>query len=270
MWFVRLALLLWLSACVAPAVQDGNVARLVFLDVRQGDATLVMSPEGKVALVDAGPGPEIVAQLRRLGVDTIDVAVASHADADHIGGMAAVIRAFPVRYYMDNGVPHTTATYRELMRTLRDSDITYLEATARTIGLGSVSLRVLPPPAEGDTQNNRSVGLVIEFGEFRAILTGDSEVEELNHFLALGVPAVTVLKAAHHGSRDAVSPAWLAATKPGVVVISSGLNNPYGHPDPWALRYYRAVASEVYRTDLNGEVEVTAAPDGRYEIRYAY
>ena len=79
------------------------------------------------------------------------------------------------------------------------------------------------------------------------ILTGDSEVPELNYFMELGVPDVTVLKAAHHGSRDAVSPLWLQTTSPEVVVISCGLNNQYGHPDDWALRYYGAVASETYR-----------------------
>jgi competence protein ComEC len=88
--------------------------------------------------------------------------------------------------------------------------------------------------------------------EFRALLTG--------------VPDVTVLKAAHHGSRNGVSPAWLAATKPEVVVISCGLNNQYGHPHPWALRYYGAVASEIYRTDWDGEVRVRGHHDGSYEV----
>jgi hypothetical protein len=171
----------------------------------------------------------------------------------------------PVRYYMDSGVPHTTSTYVNLMRTLQASDIVYLEATARTIGLGSVELTVLPPPPPGDL-NNTSVGIVVRYGEFRALLTGDSEIGELNYFLERGVPDVTVLKAAHHGSRDGVSPAWLSATRPEVVVISCGLDNPYGHPHPWALRYYQTVAEHVYRTDLDGEVRVLGRRDGQYEV----
>jgi competence protein ComEC len=77
---------------------------------------------------------------------------------------------------------------------------------------------------------------------------------------------VTVLKAAHHGSRDAVSPAWLSATKPDVVVISCGRENQYGYPNSWALRYYETVASEVYRTDLDGDVMIRVLPDGSFDV----
>lgn len=261
-------LLLW--TCSASGGGPRDSVELIFLDVGQGDAVVIRAPEGKVALVDAGPDADIVALLQQHGIDTIDLAVSSHPHTDHIGGMAAVLASMPVRYYMDNGVPHTTATYLGLIRTLRDSDVIYLEATQRTIELGSVKLKVLPPPSEPtDNLNNQSVGLVVEFGEFRALLTGDSEVAELNHFLALGVPNVTVLKAAHHGSRNGVTPAWLSATKPVVVVISCGAGNQYGHPHPWALRYYQAVAKEIYRTDLDGEVTIGGFGDGRYVVATA-
>jgi competence protein ComEC len=254
-----------LAACAARDLPQADKAEIVFLDVGQGDAILIRSPEGKTALVDAGPG-DILGALRRHGVDSIDIAIATHPHADHIGGMAAVIRNLPVRYYMDNGVPHTTAAYRRLMEALRASDVTYLEPTRRRISLGGVTLEVLPPPTAARTQNNRSVGLLVEYGEFRALLTGDSEVEELNYFLSLDVPDVTLLKAAHHGARDGVTPAWLNATRPEIVVISSGRGNPYGHPHPWALRYYRAVAKEVYRTDEDGEIVITLWPDGKYVV----
>ncbi len=257
----------WPGAAAQPAPQDTPALELIFLSVGQGDGVVIRSPEGRVVLVDAGPASGIVRVLREREIDSIDLAISTHPHADHIGGMDEVIRQLPVRYYMDNGVPHTTSIYRNLLRTVERSEVTYLAPVARRIGLGSLSLQVLPPP-DGDTLalNNRSVGVVAEFGEFRALLTGDSEIEELHHFLRLGVPPVTVLKAAHHGSRDAVSPAWLSATKPAVVVISCGPDNPYGHPHPWALRYYQAVASEVYRTDRHGEVTVRGHRDGTYAV----
>ena len=272
-----IVLLAGLLCCVLPIsgacdpsalrLEQREVLELIFLDVGQGDAIVIRSPEGKVALVDAGPSAEIVGLLYSHGIDSIDIAIASHPHADHIGGMAGVIRSIPVRYYMDNGVPHTTATYQQLLRILRRSSITYLEATQRTIQLGSVDLHVLPLPSGGDwSLNDQSIGLVVQFGEFTALLTGDSEVGELNHFLSHGVADVKVLKAAHHGSRDGVIPAWLSATKPKVVVISVGADNPYRHPDAWALRYYEAAASEVYRTDRDGEVKVIAAADGGYAV----
>ncbi|KPK57033.1 MAG: hypothetical protein AMS21_12005 [Gemmatimonas sp. SG8_38_2] len=254
------------SAGAQQRASDGDVAEIIFLDVGQGDAAIVRSPEGKVALVDSGRDAGILESLRRHGIDSIDIAIASHPHADHIGGMEAVIRSLPVRYYMDNGVPHATATYRGLLRTLQQSDVTYLQATSRTINLGSVKLTVLPPLGGTDNLNNGSIGLRVTYGDFSALLTGDSEIDELNHFMSQGVSQVTVLKAAHHGSRDAVSPAWLYATKPDVVVISCGRENPYGYPNPWALRYYETVASKVYRTDLDGDVTIAAAFDGSVDV----
>ncbi len=145
------------TSCAASADQNSSALELIFLDVGQGDAAIIRSPEGKVALVDAGRGVDVLALLRKHGITSIDIAIASHAHADHIGGMESVIRTIPVRYYMDNGLPHTTSTYINLMRVLNASDITYLEATARTISLGSVTLRVLPPPGWQD-HNNNSLG----------------------------------------------------------------------------------------------------------------
>ena len=242
--------------------QDSTRAELIFLDVGQGDAIVVRSPEGKTALIDAGRG-SIAHLLAALGIDTIDLAIASHPHADHIGGMEQVLRTFPVRYYLDNGATHTTATYRALMARLERTDVVYLEATARTITLGSVTLRILPPPPRGD-HNNRSVGVLVEFGDFKAILTGDSEWAELEHFLGLGVPDVTVLKAAHHGSYNGVNPAWLDATRPEIVVISVGRNS-YGHPHANALGLYLAAAT-VYRTDIHGTVTIRAAADGTVDV----
>ena len=257
---------LWLIIALGPSpalAQDSARATVVFLDVGQGDAIVVRSPEGRTVLIDAGPG-NIVAQLRTLGLDTIDLAMASHPHADHIGGMEQVLRSFPVKYYLDNGAPHTTTTYRSLMRRVERSNVTYLQAMARTITLGSVTLRILLPPATGDL-NDRSVGVVVGFGEFNAILTGDSEWAELEHFMELGLPDVTVLKAAHHGSANGVTSAWLAATRPEVVVISAGAGNTYGHPHPQALSLYLAAAT-VYRTDVHGTITILAARDGTFEV----
>ena len=258
-----LGLLLGLAPTPA-AAQDAPLT-LHFLDVGQGDAIVIRSPEGRTALVDAGPSA-ITHRLYALGVDTIDFALATHAHLDHIGGMAEVLSRFPVRRYMDNGMPHGTAAYLRLMETAARSGVRYLDAADRTFRLGAATLRILPPPPGAATQNVASVGLLVEHGAFRALLTGDAEWETIQHWLAAGVPAVTLLKAAHHGARNGVTPAWLVATSPRVVVISVGANNPFGHPDPWALRYYATAGRDIYRTDLHGTVTVSGYPDGRYEV----
>ena len=166
---------------------------LLSLNVGQGDATLITTPEGRHVLVDGGPQPYAVANtLRRLGIDTIDIIIASHNHADHISGLSAVFDAFPVRAYIENGVPHPTATYRHLLeRVEREPGLRVLAATERRIMLGSVTLRILPPAKVDDSQNNNSVGVLVEYGRFRALFTGDSETAELHKWLRDGrVPQV--------------------------------------------------------------------------------
>lgn len=256
-----------LHAADLSAQDTARPLTVTFFDVGQGDAVLVRAPEGQSMLVDTGWGgvPDL---LRRSGVTQLDLLVSSHPHADHIGGTLQVLNAVPVRFYMDNGQPHTTATYRRLMSELeRRPDITYLAAEPRTITLGSANIEVLPLPALGTVDhNNRSVGLVITFGDFSVFLSGDSERRELDHFVALGVvPDVTVLKAPHHGSDNGFTMDFLQRARPEVVVISVGPNS-YGHPRASALAAYASIATSVYRTDENGEVTVSGYRDGSYEI----
>lgn len=264
--WVALAILTTMPVAAQPTPVD-----IVFLDVGQGDAIVVRAPEGQTALIDAGPGLDIGPQLAELGVGRLDLVVASHPHADHIGGMRQVLESMPVRYYMDNAQPHTTATYLSVLRTLQGrTDIIYLEATARTITLGSVRIHVLPLPARPSSNpNDHSVGLVVEHGDFRAFLSGDSERPELLHWLqARAVPDVALLKAPHHGSDDAVSEPFLAAARPDVVVISVGSGNQFGHPSLAALATYPQYGADVYRTDLHGQVHVRGFEDGSYEVSH--
>lgn len=266
---------LWVAAACAaqsgPATERGSsdtpAVEITFLDVGQGDAVLIRAPTGQTALVDAG-GDGPMRALARRGVTGIDLLVATHPHADHIGGMVDVLSALPVRFYMDNGQPHTTVTYRNLLATLeRRADVTYLAAEPRTVSLGNVTLEVLPLPALDVAHNNRSIALVLRFGAFVAFLSGDSEIEELEWLLARdAVPDVALLKAAHHGSGDAVNAAFLERARPEVVVISVGDANAYGHPHADALARYEAHAQSIYRTDRDGDVIVRGYEDGRYDV----
>jgi len=239
---------------------------LRFLDVGQADAILVRE-SGKTALIDAGSGAGILTQLRALGIDTIDILVASHNHSDHIGGMTSVLGGTVVRFYLDNGVPHTTATYQRTIQAVTASGAQYLRPTSRTITLGNARLRVLAPPPNIDDQNNSSVGILIQYGEFRAVLTGDSEQFELQYWLEHdSIPHVTVVKAAHHGSANGVSAEWIDATHPQVVVISVGTGNSYGHPSSQVVEAWESVGATVYRTDQDGAVIIQAKRDGSYVV----
>jgi beta-lactamase superfamily II metal-dependent hydrolase len=203
-------------------------------------------------------------QLRALGIDTVDLLVATHNHADHIGGMTALLSGTIVPYYLDNGVPHTTATYQRTIEAVAASGAQYLRPTRRTITLGAAQLRVLPPPPSRN-QNNSSVGLLVEFGEFRALLTGDSELYELRYWLKNeSIPRVNVVKVAHHGSWNGTNAEWVQATRPELAVISVGARNSYGHPSPRVIQQWQSVGARVHRTDLEGMISVFANMDGTF------
>jgi competence protein ComEC len=252
------------------AADSAPPLELRFLEVGQGDAVLFRSA-GRVALVDAGPSDRVAERLRALGVDTVHLFVASHNHSDHIGGADAVLKAFRVRNYLDNGHPATTAIQKRVLGLVEEEGATYLEASPRTITLGDAKVRIVPAPPEvgGDEQNNRSVVVLLERGAFHALLSGDSEEEEIEGLLASpgALPDVDVLKAAHHGSRNGVTEPWLARLRPEVVVISAGEGNSYGHPHREALARYCTGGRRVFRTDLHGEVVVTVDVRGRYTVR---
>lgn len=268
-----LVALLCVAACPrgthALAQAPDSALRILQLDVGQGDAAIVITPENRTLLIDAGRSQEAVANaLRALGIDTLHLVVASHAHADHIGGMPAVFATVPVLAYMDNGIPHNTSIYRRTMTAVERTGTAYLAATSRTISLGSLTLRVLSPPFRGD-QNNGSVGLLLEFGEFRALYTGDSERFGLDAWLRRdSVPAVTLVKVAHHGARNGTSPRWVAATRPRVALISVGPNS-YGHPAAEVEWRWSTAGARVYRTDRQGTIEILATGDARVVVRTA-
>ncbi len=254
----------------SPVLAADSVLRITFLDVGQGDAVLLQAPDGRAALIDSGRG-RIVHLLREFGVHELDLLIATHPHADHIGGMVEVLDSLPVRFYMDNGQPHTTATYGRLLAALdARPEITYLEATPRTLTLGEVEIEVLPLlPRFGTGFDDRSVAVVVRYGDFTAFLSGDSEVRQLTYLVGRdAVPRTTLLKAPHHGSDNGFTWEFLDAAAPQVVVVSVGGNNSYGHPGPAALRAFEAVGATVFRTDLHGHVSVSGRENGEYEVAH--
>ena len=264
-----LLLVAWSSASAQRAERDSLLV-ITHFDVGQGDATLIVTPERRRILIDAGPlGSGVAQRLRRAGIDTLDLVIASHNHSDHIGGMPAVFAALVVLNYMDNGIPHTTSTYRQTLAAVSaERGLRYLQATDRVVQVGSANVRILPPAAIDRLQNNNSVGALVTFGQFSALYTGDSEADEIARWERAGrIPRVTLVKAAHHGSWNGATAKLFQETAPKVVVISVGSANTYGHPSPAILQRWTATRARVYRTDVNGAIEVRASRSGSVEVR---
>lgn len=254
----------------ANATTATGVLQVDVLDVGQGDAILLRTPGAKAVLIDAGTGQvgeAALPLLQEIGVNTLDLVVATHPHADHIGGMDEVLGSIPARLLIDNGLPHSTDTYDKLMKLVETKGIKYKSAKAGQIYRldGGVKLEVLNPTGDPITGtrsdlNANSVVVRATHGKNCFLFTGDAEAETEERLLANKVQPCDVLKAAHHGSRYASSTEFLAAVKPQAVLISLGAGNEYGHPDPEAVARYEATKASIFRTDQDGNLH--AESDG--------
>lgn len=253
-----------------PNPTDPNAkVTLHFIDVGQGDAVLIQGTGGQTVLYDGGRADDdTLPYLQALGITKLDVVIASHPDADHIGGLDAVIEFYQPQFFMDNGVVATTNTYQDLLEAVQAAGSQLLEPTRRTISLGDATLEIIPPPnVESFSRNDNSIGVVVDFGAFEAALTGDAEEEEFDWWLENTpeyLKQVEVYKSSHHGSKNGDTLESILTWQPETVVISVGASNPYGHPSPEALALYTSVDAVICRTDLNGSVVVTGSKDGSY------
>lgn len=266
-----------------PFVTQGRL-QIYALDVGQGDSALIITPEGKSVLIDAGPpqaGDEVVAALRKRDIQSLDLAVATHPHADHIGGMRPVIENFEVKKFLDSGQVYASKEYERMLRAINEKRIKFIEAKkGMKFGLDSgVELEVLNPQGDdqwitevrrgGSVENANSVVLRLSYGNFSMLFTGDAETETEDLMMRSAAPLrAQVLKVGHHGSRYATSARFLEAVTPEAAVISCEAGNRYGHPAQQTLDRLQRAGVKIYRTDLNGEIAIVT--DGNtFEIHAA-
>lgn len=273
----------WIVAacCVVRPVDSRGTARglrLTAIDVGQGEALLLETPEGGRLLIDAGGsalgafdvGDRVVGPaLRRLGLNSLDAIALTHPDVDHAGGAASIVRDFdPEEIWLPRGA----ARWREreavenLLRAARRSG-----ARVRMLGKDDsidwkgTRIRVLHPPgagAPGPTGGNEdSLVLLVEGGGRSVLLAGDAG-RATETSLGDAVPLVDLLKVGHHGSRSATSNSFLRRAGPKVAIISCGRENPFGHPHPDVLDRLAASGARVCRTDRHGAITIELDPEG--------
>ncbi|MCI8485144.1 MAG: MBL fold metallo-hydrolase [Lachnospiraceae bacterium] len=248
-------------------VFEGETLEVHFIDVGQGDATLIR--QGKHAmLIDGGDndqGTTIQSYLQYQGIEKLDYVIGTHPDSDHVGGLDVVMYKFSWDQVILPDLEKDTKTYQDVLKVIRDKGkkITY-PVVGDTYMLGSAEFTVTAPVEKdyGDNWNDYSVGILLEFGENRFLFTGDAEEDAEQDMLEEGIElSADVWKAAHHGSDTANTMTFLEKVNPDSVVISCGEGNSYGHPRAGAMNRFRSIGAQVYRTDEQGTI--VAVSDGK-------
>jgi competence protein ComEC len=268
-----------LALTAAPGIESAQPGesrlRVTLLDVGQGEAVLIQTPDRKALLVDAGgsPGPFdiggriVTPALWALGVRRLESVVLSHGDRDHVGGVPAVVRDLAPREIWEAiPVPRDSdrRDLRALASSLRVSWRTVLSG-ARLESGGVVIEAVHPPPPDWERQkvrNEDSLVLRVRYGAVEFWLTGDAGAEFERGVRPGGEAAgIRILKVGHHGSRTATSAALVDALQPRLGLISAGRGNLFGHPSPTVVARLEAAGAAVFRTDEDGAIVVET--DGR-------
>ncbi|CCQ94267.1 membrane hypothetical protein [[Clostridium] ultunense Esp] len=266
--------------------------RITFFDVGQGDAILIQAPNGGNLLIDGGgvsfkPEEEwrrrkhpfevgadlLVPALRAMGVNRLDWVVATHGDADHIGGLKEVISSIPVKHLLGNGLSPTTELERDLWREGEVRSIPAFRAIpGEFLHWGKqVTLSIHGPASSGSEnkagENNASVLLFLQAYGRKILFTGDLEAEGEKEWIdRVGPLDLDLLKVGHHGSKSSTSEEFLDATRPEAAIISVGKMNRYGHPSPEVLKRLEERGIKILRTDQLGAIQVRISPDGAVRL----
>ena len=242
-----------------------SLLSIYFIDVEQGDSILIDYGEYEVLIDGGGKSPGVVNYLKPLVDGSLEVMVATHPHADHIGGLIDVLARYQVNEIWHNGDTATSKTYSEFMAAV-DSEGTevHIARLHDTIQAGELSLYVHHPANLEGSTNNNSIVLHLAYGDVDVLFTGDAEKEAEGAMMVLSsvrIPDVEILKVGHHGSRTASSKDFLAITSPEIAIYMAKEGNSYGHPHQETIDALTEIDAEIYGTDTNGTIQITT--DGK-------
>ena len=250
-----------LSACSQETMSENAICRIYFLDVGQGDATLIRTKEGDI-LIDAGPESAqdaLCLRLKQLGVKEIALAIFTHPDEDHVGGADGVLAQFSVRevWLPTEELDNPSAARME-------QAIQNCGATRKNVGagelrsLGEVNVAVLTPigKVDGNTNDN-SIVVRVGCGEVAMLFMGDAGTQVEQKLMDTYSPehlSAQLYKVGHHGSSTSNSEEFLGVVKPTYAVVCSSADNSYGHPHGVVIQRLQSIGATVFMTATDGEV----------------
>ena len=250
--------------CSVGSSMGEEVAEVIFLDVGQGDSALIKLPGRLEILIDGGGTPfsnfdtgkrTVLPALKALGVDELELVIASHADTDHLEGLISLLDEMPAKQLVVGTPKPDDPLYAALIDAAERNDVPVLQVTrGESLTLGEARLDILNPPRKPfEKDNDNSVVFVLNInGQPKALFLGDASIDVERE---LAFPDVDILMAGHHGSKTSTSDALLRAAKPEHVVFSYGRNT-YGHPNSDLVNRVLATGAKVYKTHERGAIRL--------------
>jgi competence protein ComEC len=256
-------------------VPEGPQLQLHFIDVGQGDSTLIITPSGQTMLIDGGnngKGDDVFDYLQSIDVNQIDFMIATHPDADHIGGLDEIMELINVTTVYDNGQEHETITYSDYISLARERDYQIVREDF-VLNLDDDATLEFIVPYDTDRglysdTNANSILIRASFQGVSALFTGDCEKkcerdvmkDDTNSSIGNNIKA-KILKAGHHGSKTSSGESFVTEINPELALISVGKNS-WGHPNKEVLKIFNDKEMDVFRTDKHGNIVIIIDSDG--------